>query len=463
MRERPNVLILMTDQQHTNTLGCYGNETISTPNIDRIAREGVLFERHYVTIPLCVPSRASIWSSQYAHTNGVMVNDDGRGITFPDEIDTIGDVAKRAGYRCGYIGKWHIGRERAPQHGFTDAWWTHLRGSYEQSLEESGQIDFPHGSNRGSQRGIVPLELAHDTVVCDRTIEFLRQYREDPFLCVCSMRAPHDPYIGPFDDLYDPADVPIPPTVTETFADKPFCQTTGVPRRWFESWVGSDPANLNLDELRRIIARYWGLVNLIDVNVGRVLDTLDDLGIADDTIVLYMADHGDAMGNHGLFAKGLFMYDDATRVPCILRLPGQVPHGRRVRHLTSTIDVTPTLLDLMGIGVPRSMQGESMRQVWDYAHNRRDAVFMEMYEAYGEMSPILSVRTHRWKYNWHLADQDELYDMEDDPLEQRNLAQMGAHRDTLLGLRYRILRWLEETGDVRLSDLARTMPNVRAH
>jgi arylsulfatase A-like enzyme len=168
------------------------------------------------------------------------------------------------------------------------------------------------------------------------------------------------------------------------------------------------------------------------------------------------------MGNHGLFAKGLFLYDDTTRVPCILRWTGHIPAGRRVSHLTSTLDVVPTLLSLMGIGVPAQMQGENMRQLWDYAHNRRDAVFMEMFEAYGCASPIFSVRTERWKYNWYLADQDELYDLREDPLETRNMAPEPPHRDTLLGLHYRILRWLEETGDVRLTTLARILPNMRA-
>jgi arylsulfatase A-like enzyme len=460
MNRRPNVLILLTDQQHTNTLGCYGNGVISTPNVDRLARDGVLFDRHYVTIPLCVPSRASIWSSQYAHTNGVMVNDDGRGVTFPDAIPTLGDVAKSAGYVCGYIGKWHIGRETVLQHGFTDAWWTQLRGSYEQHLEETGGARFDSGANRYAQRAAVPFEAAHDTVVCDRTIEFLKTHRDAPFVCVCSMRAPHDPYIGPFDTLYDPADVPIPPTVGETFSGKPAAQRRGAPRLWFESWIGRDPQNLNLDALRATIARYWGLVHLIDVNVGRVLTALDELALAEDTVVLFMSDHGDQMGNHGLFAKGLFLYDDSTRVPCVLRWKSHLPAGRRVNHLTTTLDIVPTLLDLMGVGQPREMQGESMRQIWDYAHNRRDAVFMEVFEAYGCGSPIFGVRTDRWKYNWHVADVDELYDMREDPYETRNLAPSPEHRDTLLGLRYRVLNWLEETGDVRLSTLVRIPPSA---
>ena len=461
MSKKPNVVFIMTDQQNTNTLGCYGNSIIRTPHIDRLASEGALFERHYVSAPLCVPSRGSIWSSRYPHCNGVMVNDDDRSVALEKDVLTFGDAAKAAGYRCGYFGKWHVGRENVAQHGFTDGWWTHLRGSYEQSLEESGFV-FPKDSDRGSQRGLVPFELAHDTVVATKTIEFIEERREEPFVVICSMRAPHDPYTGPFNDLYDPADVPLPPTFREDFHDKPHAQLRGAPRDWFHRWIGSDPAAYDVEELRRIIARYWGLVHLVDTNVGRVLQCLDDLSLAGDTIVVFMADHGDMMGEHGLFAKGLFMYEGSNRIPCVIRWTGRIPAGRRVSWLSSAVDIVPTLLDLMGVPQPACMQGRSMRALWDHSDNHRDAVFAEIWEAYGCSCPILSVRTERWKYNWYLADQDELYNMSEDPLETRNLAPLKEFRETLFGMRSRIERWLLETGDVQLSRLCRIPPGGRA-
>jgi arylsulfatase A-like enzyme len=446
----------MTDQQHTSTLGCYGNETIRTPNIDGLASDGVVFDRHYVTSPLCVPSRASLWSSQYPHTIGVMVNDDRRGVDFPAEIDTIGDIAKAAGYRCGYIGKWHIGNEQTPQHGFDDAWWTQLRGSYEQQLEEQGAVRFDDDlSDRLDQRGVVPFEQAHDTVVADRTIDFIDRHADEPFFAVCSMRAPHDPYIGPFDDLYDPGDVELPSTVLETFEGKPAVQQRGVPREWFQQCVLPDGAEEpDLDNLRRLTARYWGLTHLVDVNVGRVLEALEERGLRESTIVVFTSDHGDMMGNHGLLSKGTFMYDDITRVPCILSWPGSVPGGKRVGSLTSSIDVIPTLLELMGIPQSPTMQGVSMRQLWDYAFNTREAVFMEKFEAYSRPMPIFAVRTDRWKYSWYLGDIDELYDMDADPQETRNLAREENHDEIVQGLRARIHRWLIDTGDLSFSELA---------
>jgi arylsulfatase A-like enzyme len=452
----------MTDQQNANTLGCYGNPVIRTPNMDRSAGEGVLIENAYVTTPVCVPSRASIWSARYPHCNGVMVNDGGRrDIRLDPSIATLGDVAKAAGYSCGYFGKWHIGHEQTPQHGFTDAWWTHLRGSYEQDLEESAAFRFEpvqaptRLGQRLAQRGQVPFELAHDTAVTTRTIDFIREHAERPFVAVCSMRAPHDPYIGPFDGLYDPADVLLPPTLGETFQGKPALQARGVPRDWFRRWAMAPDGTLDERGLREVIARYWGMVHMIDLNVGRLLDALDELGLAERTVVVFMSDHGEMMGAHGLMSKGCFMYEDATRVPLILRHTGALPAGARATHLASAIDVVPTLLDLMGLAKPDEMQGITLRQYWDYAFNVRDAVFLQIWETYGLFDPILAVRTERWKYSWHLADMDELYDLEEDPHEMRNLATDQANADAIRGLRSRIQDWLVETGDIPISTLAK--------
>lgn len=460
---RPNVLWIMTDQQNTNTLGCYGNRAVRTPNIDALAASGALFENAYVTIPLCVPSRASIWSARYPHRAGVLLNDDDRDIRLGDDVETLGDLANSAGYDCAYIGKWHIGRERTPQHGFGAAWWTHLRGSYEQDLEEQGIFSFeetgaatPLGA-RLAQRGQVPYEKAHDTIVTDRTIEFLKaaKGRDRPFLAICSMRAPHDPYIGPFDDLYDPASVELPVNHLRDPGTLPGHVARSVPRIWFEGLTRGRDGAFAEDKLRMLIARYWGLVHLVDRNVGRLMATLDELDLARDTIVVFMSDHGDLMGAHGLVSKGNCMFDGATKVPLIISHRGHIPPGRRSARLASTIDIVPTLLELMSVPQPAVMDGMSLRQYWDYGFNTRDSVFMQVWETYGLFDPVLAVRTDRWKYSWRIAGGDELYDMRDDPHETVNLATDRANADVIRGLKGRVTEWLSETGDIPLSRLSR--------
>ena len=453
MERRPNIVFIITDQQSTTTLGCYGAKA-DTPNIDRIGAEGVRFEHHYVISPLCVPSRGSLWTSRYPHQTRVMVNDEARPIVLPDSEITFGDVAQAAGYRTAYFGKWHLGREQTAQHGF-DEWWTHLRGSYEQYLEESGRAIFDSTMDRLTQRGEVPFEMAHDTRVTDHAIDFIKQVSGDtkPFLCVVSMRAPHDPYIGPFSDYYNPSEIPIPTTAWEQFADKPLSQQRGAARSWFKSLVGEKESPETVRRLQKIICGYWGLTRLVDVNVGRILEVLKELTIEETTAIVFISDHGDMMGAHGLFAKGLFLYEESTHIPLLMRWPGHIPSGRLVNALTSMIDVVPTILDLMAVPQPIAMLGESMRQLWDYGYNRREAIFMEVFESYGNWGPVLGVRTERYKYNWYLGDDDELYDLHDDPYENINLAGNKGMRDVVIGMRSQIERWLRETGNPSIADL----------
>lgn len=459
--KRPNVLVIMTDQQNLATLGCYGSPSARTPHIDSLATDGVLFESTYVTTPLCVPSRASIWSARYPHRSGVLLNDDDREIELSDEVETLGDLANASGYACGYIGKWHIGREKLPQHGFNAAWWTQLRGSYEQEIDEAGQHDFtpidgatPLG-RRLSERGQVPFKKAHDTVVTDRTIEFMEAHADGdaPFLAVCSMRAPHDPYIGPFDNAYSPDEVTIPATFDRDPSTLPGHVARTIPRQWFEE-MACENGVASEQKLRELTARYWGLVRLVDENVGRLRAALKRLEIERVTIVVFMSDHGDMMGAQGLVSKGNCMFDEATKVPLIMSWPGTLPAGSRVATLASTIDVVPTLLDLMYVAPSPEFDGQTLRQSWDYNFNRRDAVFLQIWETYGMFDPVLAVRTERWKYSWRMAGQDELYDMNADPLETQNLADNSGNADLLRGLRSRIVDWLHATGDIPLSRLA---------
>jgi len=450
---QPNILLILTDQQNVNTLGCYGS-TALTPNIDHLANQGVTFTQHYVTSPLCVPSRGSLWTSRYPHQTGVMVNDEARPIALPDEAITIGDVLKEAGYRNGYFGKWHLGRDHSPQHGF-DEWWAHLRGSYEQDLAETGALYLDPLKDRLAQRQDVPFELAHDTETTNRALAFIEDTRKgsSPFFCVVSMRAPHDPYVGPFDDAYDPAAIPLPSTAWNNLDRKPQTQNRGAPRQWFDQLVGLQRTPDSESRLQQIIARYWGLVRLVDINVGRLLSAIAENDLDDNTIILFLSDHGDMMGAHSLFAKGLFMYEESTRIPWIVRWPGHIPAARRVDALTSMVDVVPTILELVRVGQPTSMVGVSARQLWDYGYNRRTAVFMEVYESYGNWGPVLSIRTERYKYSWYLGDEDELYDLLEDPNETMNLANDRRQRDLIFGLRTQISAWLRESGDPSLSSL----------
>lgn len=472
MDNRPNVIIIITDQENSNTLSCYGS-TLKTPNIDKLASDGIKFNKHYVTSPLCVPSRASIWTSLYPHQLGIMnadtkstdqvhVNDDGREIGIPVDAITIADLANKNGYETAYFGKWHLGRENTPQHGF-QIFRTELRGSYEQRIEEENKVKFTKGSSRLDQQGLESFDLQEDTIMTNYAIDYLRrmQNSNNPFFMVLSMRFPHDPYTGPFNDLIDYNSIKISENVWDNLERKPISQTRGVCRDIFVNEIGVKKNIEAENKLRKIYARYLGLMHLVDLNVGRLMEELNSLKMNGETIVVFTSDHGDMMGSHGMFFKGLFMYDEVTRVPLIIKWTGHIPSGNEVNTLTSMIDITPTLLDLMQIPKPLTMMGESMRQLWDYSHNIRNAVFLELFESYGEWGPIFSVRTENYKYNWYIGDNDELYFIKEDPYEIKNLADSSQSRDLIIGLREQISRWLTQCGDISVSRMIKTYPGKK--
>ena len=455
--KRPNVLLILTDQQQCNTIGAYGNRIINTSNIDRLASEGVLFERAYTTCPLCAPARASLFSSLPISCTGLPANDDdARMITLSDQITTIGDVFNSESYKCGYFGKWHMGRDGTPQHGFTDGWFVHLRNSYENWLERTNRYTFSDAVKSYDRRGVVPFELAHDTEVTSQAIQFIEGHAEENFFCVCSMRAPHDPYIGPFDDLYRPENIPLPANIDDDLAAKPLSQRNSFARGFAKRHNIDDPT-----AFRKVIAGYWGLVHLIDQNVGRLLDSLESRGLDQNTIVMFAVDHGEMMGAHGLLAKGPFMYEETTHVPLIVRFPGKIHKGVRINSLVSMLDYAPTLIDYSELHVPDSMRGRSLRSLIDqYQDNKkpiywREAVFTELYEIYTQRCPIWSVTTDRWKYSYYFGDTDELYDLHEDPGELKNLATDPGNRNLLNEMRQRVADWAEINVGLSLSDLVR--------
>jgi arylsulfatase A-like enzyme len=443
MSKRPNIVFITTDQQNCNTLGCYGGSNALSPNIDRLAAEGVLLDHAYVTCPLCVPSRGSTMSGRYPHVNGIMVNDDGRDVEYPDAIKGLSDVLHDSGYDCAYFGKWHLGRDEQVQHGFEEGWETYLRDSYENWLQDSGQFQFPEPLKL-HRRALVPEPLAHDTHVANRTIEFLRKHDGNrPFALWCALRAPHDPYVGPYTDMFKAEDMQLPGNVNDTLLGKPACQKDS----WSKKYTQIIEKVNKPDDLKDVIARYQGLSYYVDVNVGRVMAALRELDLDKDTIVVFHSDHGDMMGAHGLITKGPYMYEETNRVPFIIRYPGKLPANKRMSGLFSLVDLAPTILDLAGVPHDEAFDGYSAANAIRQADPHfRAAVFAEIFEIIDQRCLVFSVRTEKWKYNMYFGDMDELYDMEKDPLEMDNLAEKPEMVQVVTTLQETLKQWFQETG-----------------
>ncbi|MEM6561024.1 MAG: sulfatase-like hydrolase/transferase, partial [Planctomycetota bacterium] len=401
MSKRPNILVLMTDQQSADALSCAGNADLHTPNLDRLAGRGVRFERAYSTFPLCGPFRAGMITGRYPHQVGCMNNQ----AKLADEhvARSMGHLFRAAGYATAYGGKWHAG----------------------------GPIDLRTDADKF---GFEHLCGINDHQLPDACNAYLRRDHDRPFLLFASFDNPHNicehsrDQLLPWGEVEDvgpgahpnlPANFAPPAfeagvldVIREKLACTQFCYT---PERW-----------------RRYRHVYHRLCEKVDAQIGKILDTLDATGLAENTVVVFHADHGDHAGAHGLLQKST-SYEESARVPFIVAPPDAV--GRVERHLVSTgIDLLPTLFDYAGIDAPDDLPGQSLRPVVEQRPDipTRTAVFIESIHD-GTDIAMRSVRTDRHKYTLYDRgpNREMLFDLEHDPGELVNLAVEDRHADTL--------------------------------
>jgi arylsulfatase A-like enzyme len=423
---RPDVIIVLTDQQRADAFGAAGAADLHTPVMDRLARQGVLFTRAFAATPQCSPSRAALLTGRYPHRTGVMGNTAGEGGrrgpaarspsagmsgALDRSLPTLGRIFSAAGYETAYFGKWHLGG-RPGEYGF-----------------ESGD------------------STIDDATLARRVVEFIRKRSPGaarrPLLLIVSWINPHDIYsvfTAAPPDARALAAVRLPSNLVDDLRAKPFPQRHYLEEDQGKPFVGADP-----DVWRRYRAFYNGLVETVDREIGTVLDALDTNDVP--PITVFSTDHGDHGGAHGLPYKGPAMYEEVIRVPLVISWPGRV-RAARSDALVSLIDLLPTLGDLTGVRAPSDVDGLSLRPVLEQrAPQVRDTVFAEYYGKQAWRVPIRMARTARWKYVRYLSYGEELYDLAADPGELRNLArEPGAAAD-----RTRLAReldaWIRRSGD----------------
>jgi len=318
--DKPNLLFLWTDEQRADTMAAYGNHKIQTTNLNQFAEDCVVFQNAYVAQPVCTPDRSTVMTGLWPHQTGCTKNN----IPLPEDIPCLPEIVNDPAYHTGYMGKWHLGDEIFAQHGFQE--WVSIedtyseyysknrdssaRSSYYHYLVEQGYT--PSSDNKFSRRFAagLPLEYSKAMFLQQQAREFLeRQARADrPFLLYVNFLRPHMPFTGPLDDRYDPADVTLP----QSFHDH---MEEDVPLRYrVKRQYLIDKYGASEQDFRSLIARYWGLVTQVDRAVGRVLDTLAETGLDENTLVVYTSDHGDMMGAHHMAEKSV-MYQEAVRIP----------------------------------------------------------------------------------------------------------------------------------------------------
>ena len=425
--KKPNIFILMTDQQQWNALGCAGNDRIKTPNLDRLAASGVRFEQACCTTPVCVASRMSFITGHRAATTHWHANNPSPG-PIP-ELPTLMTLLAREGYHTQGVGKMHFSGRHFGFHNLLtqeECPSCCLDDDYVMDLRRRGlRFRYPRGHRNllyfQPQTNRIPYEHAPDTWVADRSIEFLEehlQYRNgQPFLLWSSWISPHPPFAPceTYASMYEPDEMDMP-----IFSERPL---DTLPEALWAHRARLDGAHRDPERMRRIKSLYYGMVSHVDYSIGRLLDQLDELGLAENTVVLFISDHGEMMGNHGLSQKNC-PYENAARIPMILRWPGMTEAGKVCDDLVGLTDCLPTFLEVLQIDYPEqhpTPMGSSLLGTPGGGLARpREHFFIDY--GYGK-DRWVAIRTQQHKYILFACSggQQELYDLEADPHETTNL------------------------------------------
>jgi arylsulfatase len=441
----PNILWICTDQQRWDTIHALGNAQIRTPNIDRLVREGVAFTRAYCQSPICTPSRASFLTGMYPSSIHACCNGNEH---WAEAAPLVTKLLKDGGYDCGLAGKFHLagaGFRREPRphdDGYRVFHWSHdprdrfpAGHAYADWIRSQG-YSLAEFNKDMSQ---IPPHLHQTTWCTDRAIDFLEEERDGPWLMSVNVFDPHAPFDPPqsYLERYLGQEVPQPHFQEGDLAAQ--ARLAGI-----DFQQATDPRT---PEMQRIIAAYYAMIELIDDNVGRLLAALERTGQREQTLIIFMSDHGEMLGDHGLLLKGCRFYEGLVRVPLIFSWPGQVQPGVVSDALVELTDITPTLLAIAGQPQPERVQGRSLWPILSGAadpQRHRDFVRCEYYRALnpnerdrpwsGSYATMIRDERHKLVV-YHGHEQGELFDLANDPHEFTNLWDDPAHaavRFTLL-------------------------------
>lgn len=482
---KPNILLITSDQQHFSTLGKV-NSKIKTPNLDRLADGGMMFTRAYCPNPTCTPTRASIITGMYPSQHGAW----SLGTKLPEDTPTIGDYMHEMGYKTSLIGKAHFqplyttdefpSIESIPNlqnFDFWKNWKDHMDNfygfdhielarnhtteflvgqHYAMWMEEKGCTNWrdyfmePTGKMTDNNGGLweIPEEFHYDTWIAERVNAKLDEHKEndEPFFMWASFFDPHYPQIvpEPWFSMYNPDDMDLdefsmsehdnnPPYFKKAFEKNPdfseYKEGFGIHGLHSHSGV------FDKEAMKKQIAVYYGMVSLMDKYIGKILDKLDELGLSENTIVVYTTDHGDMYGQHGFIAKCVFHYEDLLKIPMLARYPNHIPAGSVSDSLQSLVDLAPTFLSYCDAKIPNTMTGIDEKQVWNGEIERlRKHVIIENHHT----PTTMNMRTYvdqRYKITIHSGrEYGEMYDLQEDPEERNNLWTSEAHKDLKIEL-----------------------------
>lgn len=441
-RRKPNVIFVFADQLRASALGCYADNQAKTPNLDRMASEGVRFTNAISTWPLCSPFRAMLMTGRYPMSNGVIANN------YPvwDHQPYVGAAFKAQGYATGYIGKWHLQGKTEGSGGVPPE----RRLGFDYWAPVGGQmlVDGPDGK-----------QIWRPDVETDKAVEYIRANKDEPFCLFTSWIPPHDPYVAPdeYMAMFPAGKMELLPNADEKdlvriqLEKHPIedASSDGAKKRveWRKR-IDSD------DGVRRNMQGYYAATHGLDVCMGRIMMALDEAGIAKDTILVFSSDHGDMLGSHRMSHKQE-PFEESIKIPFIVRYPGRVPRGTTTDALLSPMDIMPTLLSLAGAQIPQGVQGLSLTDAALGKRSDQQDALLIMKMVPGGNPWIINaatewrgVRTKRHTYA-RLADGGPwvLYDNKNDPHQMKNLVNDPAHKELQDEMEARLQSLLEKAGD----------------
>jgi arylsulfatase A-like enzyme len=430
---RPNLVFILTDDQRWDMTSYAGHPFLKTPNLDRLRREGVLLANAFVTTSLCSPSRANFLTGTYAHTNGVL---DNRGKEFdPHKTPSFAQLLQKAGYETAYIGKWHQARHADPRPGFDH--WLSFRGQ--------GVYTDPELNENGRE---FQAKGYMTDILTDAAVQFVNKERSKPFCLVLAHKAIHGPFTPAerHKDLFTGVNLPEPPNYNDDLASKP---------AWQRRKGGLDTPPARIEPPRWNPAKgddylnYYRALLAVDEGVGRLYDALRSKGILDNTVLVFGSDNGYFKGEHGGLGDKRLAYEEALRIPFLLRYPKLARPNSTVREMVLNIDLAPTFLQLGGAPVPQHMQGMSLVPLLSGAKTKWRESFL--YEYFLDLQPrlprMVGVRTRDAKLVRYpdIEDIPEMYDLKADPLEMRNVALDPRYAARRKALEAELDRLMKET------------------
>ncbi len=432
----PNILFIMSDDHAAHAISCYGNRINQTPNLDRLAAEGMRFDNCFCTNGICAPSRAAILTGKYNHLNGMLDNK----LEFDGSQPTLPKLLKPVGYQTAMIGKWHLKSEPT---GF----------DYYKIVPGQGKYFDPDFQTKETWPETVTESGYVTDVITDEAIQYMQNAdRRRPFLVMCHHKAPHRPWQPPPKhwERFKSREIPEPATLFDHYEGKAEAvrnaeMTLEHHMHPLDTGGVAPPEGLKGRELVRwryqlYMRNYLACIASIDENIGRILDFLKESKLERNTIVVYTSDQGFFLGDHGWFDKR-FMYEESLRMPLIVRYPGVVPKSVVSREMVLNIDFAPTLLDFAGVDIPADMQGESFRNILRDRTPRhwRQAMYYHYYEypAWHMVDAHYGIRTQHYKliHYYGYTDEWEFFNLKNDPRELKNGYNMPAYQAAIAELK----------------------------